>query len=478
MSTNIISQLTKSFKDELFNAITEMDIMDLVNNLGVFQTKMNRSILKLVSGVLSVLDNRITESPERRRNGFLVQKRDVERTLVTPLGELTYKRAYFTDKESGERFYLLDGLIGVERYERITKETIAKILNNACETSYEKAAGISGTDITRQTVSNRLHALGEIVPEFNEEKIACSRFEVFVDEDHVSVRDENGKKRSCQVPVAVVATGVDDSNPKRHNLENTLHLAEFGTNPSAFFNDLYAMMSERYSYRADTPFVVHADGGNWIKHAEEVFPNVSFAMDGFHLNKYKKSIKKYCDAQTKKELDAAIGKEKQEEFEELTARVKETLIDTKDAKEFGELATYFTNNWESIQKRLSGAVVGSCTEAMVSHLTAERISRTPCVWSEEGLAQMAMMRTLRANGGHVKPSDIRVHRDKDEERKMMRERAKKGFEAYNKIIEEERTEIIKAIKERFREDRGTFYIDVASGTQMYLKKLSRVPTNT
>ncbi len=37
---------------------------------------------------------------------------------------------------------------------------------------------------------------------------------------------------------------------------------------------------------------------------------------------------------------------------------------------------------------------------------------------------------------------------------------------------------MKAIKEKFRVDWGTYYIDAASGTRMYLKRLSREPANT
>jgi len=37
---------------------------------------------------------------------------------------------------------------------------------------------------------------------------------------------------------------------------------------------------------------------------------------------------------------------------------------------------------------------------------------------------------------------------------------------------------MKAIKEKFRGDRGTYYIDAAGGTRMYLKRLSGEPANT
>ena len=141
-------------------------------------------------------------------------------------------------------------------------------------------------------------------------------------------------------------------------------------------------------------------------------------------------------------------------------------------------SNYFVNNWKAIQKRLSGAAVGSCTEAMVSHLTAERVSRTPGAWTQEGLSNMTMLRTLMANGEHVEPSNIRVHRDKDAEKERIDLRKRQGYNIYRELIEKERASIAKELKEIYREDRGTYWYDVASGTQILKKILSRVPTTT
>ena len=477
MGNIIISQHVKAFEAELSKAFEDLNYTDLVNNLYEFYTKLQGTVRRFLSGILNAMDNDIAKSEARRKDGFLVHKRDVERTIITPLGDLTYKRSYYKDKATGEYFYLLDQIIGVESYERITKELIAKIIENACEMSYAKAAKYSEANVSRQTVNNRIHALDEIVPQFKGEKINAERFDVFIDEDHVPVRDDTGKTRSRIVPVAVVATGVDKSNPKRHTLENPLSLSEFQVCPDAFFNDLYAMMQQKYDYRATAPMTVHADGGPWIRHIEEVFPNTEFALDGFHLNKYRKAVRKLADKGTGQAIDIALKNGNQERFQDLCERVKGTL-ESKGRETLEANSSFFENNWEAIQKRLSGNEVGSCTEAMVSHLTAERVSRTPCAWSPEGLSNMMMLRTLIANGGHVKPSDVRVCRDKKEEKERIDLRRKEGFKVYNELIKKERASIAKEIKEIYGKNRETNFYDVASGTQLLMRFLSRVPTTT
>ena len=66
----------------------------------------------------------------RREDGITVKERNVPRIWLTELGELTYKRTYFRLRD-GSFVYLLDHVIGVESYERISKELVADILQAA-----------------------------------------------------------------------------------------------------------------------------------------------------------------------------------------------------------------------------------------------------------------------------------------------------------------------------------------------------------
>ena len=57
--------------------------------------------------------------------------------------------------------YLLDRIMGIEKHERITEDAIAKLLEEAVQTSYRrggKAASILD-DLSKQTVKNVIHSL-------------------------------------------------------------------------------------------------------------------------------------------------------------------------------------------------------------------------------------------------------------------------------------------------------------------------------
>ena len=64
------------------------------------------------------------------RKGWNVVKED-EITRTTSLGDITYSRTLFINKETGVRSYLADELLGFEKRELITEDALARILEEA-----------------------------------------------------------------------------------------------------------------------------------------------------------------------------------------------------------------------------------------------------------------------------------------------------------------------------------------------------------
>ena len=75
-----------------------------------FTTGLREETSKFEQGVirdtLELMDEKLRESPERKEK-YEIVKRD-RRTVVTSLGEVTFKRTYFKDRESKEKTYLSD----------------------------------------------------------------------------------------------------------------------------------------------------------------------------------------------------------------------------------------------------------------------------------------------------------------------------------------------------------------------------------
>ena len=71
------------------------------------------------------------------------------------------------------------------------------------------------------------------------------------------------------------------------------------------------------------------------------------------------------------------------------------------------LRKYILNNWDGIEIRKNEPECGSsCTEAQISHVLADRLSRGPKGWSDEGLKYMSRLRVYKVNGEKVTVKNI------------------------------------------------------------------------
>jgi hypothetical protein len=368
---------------------------------------------------------------ERSKDGITIKQRNVPRTVITSIGELTYKRTYYK-QENGSMIYLTDHIIGIEPFERVAKELCAELVQKAASMSMQKAVNVSKVNVSRQTVNNKVLSMNEAVTEINKAKSTPREIHIFADEDHAHLRP----KRSAIVPIVTVTEGIDTTNGKRHRTIEPVHFQGYGMNIHTFVENVIAAIYEKYDMNKVERVIIHADGGKWIKSLGEMLPNAIFVMDGFHLEKYSKKLFSLEGAASYAGvIHKAIKENNFEAFTMYCNSIKRKQ-DEKGTKRLFELFNYFQNNWDSIVERLNGNYCGSCTEPLVSHVLSERLSRTPLAWSKEGLGKMAMLRIFEENGGKVTAKHIRISKSKSERTKDYYA-LKNGFEIYNKYADEQ-----------------------------------------
>ena len=352
----------------------------------------------------------------------------MKRSLETSLGEITYRRTYYETAE-GEYVYLLDHLIGVESYERVSKALCAKLVNLAAEMSYGKSVTVGEAEVSRQMVSNKVNALREVVEDVERVRETPEELHLFADEDHVHLKDG----RNVIVPLVTITEGIDMSNPKRHRLVNPLHIAGYGMEAEAFNDQVEACVYERYDLDKVKRIYIHGDGANRIAALGERFPNASHVLDGFHLEKYLKKLGHYNGAvQRMGAIRAALRDGNWKTYKKLLETIY-TVQTGKDRKNCKNDILYLWNNRQAAHLRYSPEICGSCTESLVSHILSERLSRTPLAWSERGLEKMTMLVVFRKNGRKVTARDIRVsltREELDSEALLRRE----GWNKYNSYM--------------------------------------------
>ena len=117
---NIIQLIAEKVKDTIEESVikvlegeTKLDTIvdtvgDMINNIG----------LDTIGAIIDELNNIVKKSPERS-GIYHIHKSNVSRTLVTRFGELEFNRAYYKNIKDNHYVYILDQLLGIEKYERI-----------------------------------------------------------------------------------------------------------------------------------------------------------------------------------------------------------------------------------------------------------------------------------------------------------------------------------------------------------------------
>jgi len=386
---NSIPEILKEAIEKIQKNLLAETLNDIGTMAKIIHAGMTGAELKILENIIEQMDDALVKGAKalRKEQKITVKERHVKREIGTCLGTLTYYRTYF-QLADGTYAYLLDQMIGVESYERIAKETVAEILQKAGEMSYAKAA--AGTAISKQ---NRditvLVALKEVVAPAEKVRKTPEVLDVFADEDHVHLTP----KGNAIVPLVTITEGMDKSNAKRHKTIHPLHLAEYGMETSAFSENVLAVLTERYDLDQVKEIRLHGDGGRWIQGLGNVLPRCKPVMDGYHIEKRIRTFLRLPGAASyAKVLRESMKEGNLKKFQKYCTVICERQEDKKNREHANEFVYHCTAHWDSITRRMGGQVCGSCTEAQVSHVLSERLSRTPLGWSETGLRQMTMLR--------------------------------------------------------------------------------------
>lgn len=403
----IIQQIAVKAVEEIFESVKITGLSDIGKTIKALTPVVSRTVLSILRAFLEEMDESLVIGAKslRREDGITVKERDISRTWLTELGELTYKRTYFR-LQDGSFVYLLDHIIGVESYERISKELVADILQAATVKSYQQAIDSTKQEISRQTLHNRLVALDDLVMPVERVEKTPETLDIFADEDHVHLTP----KGQAIVPLVTITEGMDVSNPKRHKTIHPIHVAAFGMAPDAFKENVLAVLTERYDLDKVKQINLHADGGSWIQGLQQLIPHSRLVLDGYHLEKELRSFLRLegagCYARVIR--DSMRKEDGYEAFERYCEAIFRKQTTEKGQEKVRDFVEYCANHWSAIVVRMSKETCGSCTEPQVSHVLSDRLSRNPIAWSKEGLNRMTMLVVYTKNGGKVCAEDVRI----------------------------------------------------------------------
>ena len=462
---HIIQQISEKLTKKILEKAYSGGICDIDLLSSSILEDCKSAAREVLEKIVSDLNIKIREDkPSRKARGLILKEKNRDRSLLTELGRLNLPRDYYYDKKEEKYEYILDGVIGLQGYERISAGVRAKLVSMATEVSYAKSAEtVTGDQVSRQCVRECILKLGAIEkrPQPYEPKRKVKELHLFADEDHVHMQRE-GKtkgKKSRMVPLVTVTEGIEEESKGRNRTRNAMYFVDENFDTKALWKSVEGYIGASYDIESIEKIYIHADGGKWITNGLASFSHVIRVMDGFHLEKRLKEMsRKFAGSNLRQRIRAAIERGDRKKLDMLLQEMYARSQDKKQIEFTTKLGKYLTENFEEIRNRLKSDTVGSCTEGQVSHILSTRFSRNPMGWSEEGLGKLSKQRVYIKNKGKIEASDFK---------KKDKSRGDSYREYADRIIEE----ACRGAKDFSIFEKQEPIFDGASGTQMAIRHM-------
>ena len=414
---NIIQQICENMVKSITKILKEEENLNISNLFPVILEECKRTSLEIAKEYINDLNLEIRKDKiKRKKDGLVLKEKDLNRKLITCLGEIEYKRDLYLNKNNREYVKPVDVIFGVTPYERISKDIKAELVDKATFLSYEKSKELVGIpNISRQSVRNAILKSNLKISNKrkNKEKKQVKNLHIYADEDHVHLQKQNKSKGKANqiVPLVTITEGTESIYKSRRKTINPYHIVNNKFDTEALWESVDKYIQNNYDVKGIENIYLHADGGKWIKNGLEDYAQKTFVYDGFHIKKYISIIKKCTNSVNSKRIEALIKSNDREGMKILLSKVCDDVENEKSKKKCINASNYILNNWEGIVNRYILDVPGSCTEGQISHILSSRFSRNPMGWSKEVLGKLSELRVYRKNGNKI---DLNIYSNNDE----------------------------------------------------------------
>lgn len=376
--------------------------------LSTVQSSTREMIRKIIVSTFEEIDNNYKNSPERISK-YYINKSNVSRTLITIVGEITFTRTYYKSKSSNKKFFYLDYIFDLPKYDHYDPVIKAIAINNATNTSQAEASrnisAITGDlkyfmdnssvyNIPRQSIYNWIKEWNtpNIVPQSVE---TPETLYVMADEKYVGAQDI---EKDIMVKCFVTFEDVKDVSKNRRALVNRSVFSCYNSHAWPSFMDYIA---KRYDFSKIKNIALLSDGGTWIKTGIselKLDPNntVKFYLCEFH---FKQAIHHITtDEDERKNLLDIFSNKRKKDFIEAVNKIIEN---NKNREEIiTKKLNYIINNYSSIKSMLK-LNIGSSMESHISHLIASFFASRPKGFSTKRIDQYLKLNDYKNNGINI-----------------------------------------------------------------------------
>lgn len=384
---------------------TGNNYFSLISNI---QTSARELVRNTVVSTFQEIDNDFKESAYRKSRYF-INKSNVERTLITIVGEIRFCRTYYENKLSGNKLFYIDDTFNLPKYDHYDPIVKGIAIKNTFDTSQAQAARDTSAyigdlkyfmdnstinNISRQSVYNW-------IKEWNTPDIVPSSINtpetlyVMADEKYIGSQDID---KDIMVKCFVTFEDVKDISKNRRALVNRSVFSCYDSNAWPLFMDFIA---KKYDFSKIKNIALLGDGGSWIKTGLselrlDTANTIKFYLCEFHFSQAIHHIT--SDEDERFYLLHIFNTKNKKYFQNAVTQI---IVQNPNRKEtITKKLNYIINNYSAIKSMLA-LNIGSSMESHISHLIASLFASRPKGYSTKRIKQYLKLNDYKNNGMNI-----------------------------------------------------------------------------
>ena len=130
---NIIQQIALDLVEKITKKAFEAKISDIDTLASDVLADCKTAACEILEAAVAQLNESIRkEKATRKELGLILKEKNRKRSILTELGTLNLPRDYFFDKTCDRYVFVLDAMLGLQRYERISGNVRTRLVTEAC----------------------------------------------------------------------------------------------------------------------------------------------------------------------------------------------------------------------------------------------------------------------------------------------------------------------------------------------------------
>ncbi len=392
--------ILKDYSQEIEKLLIPYDLKGSAFNLVSLLESTNQAAIKMARHLflqaLRKLDYDFKNQIGRSKRYYIKHQR--ERTIITTIGVITYRRCEYISRYNNKPYCHVDKYLGIGKRQRYGNDICALVYeryadsNSMIKVGKEIGLRISGLllsknrynyQIPRQTIHNILNRIKPIEPLIERVKETPSVLYIMADEKYLSLQQrKNHHKNKVEVKLVVIFEGKEKVTTKASQTKvykpnkrfKYLNKYYFTSIKPNIFEDILNVIDHRYDVTKIKKIILMGDGAKWIKAGVPILKSESidceFHLDLFHclqaLNRIFKDKDYYQMA-----YNYLINDAKEDLFKlidiYLTNNPHLTEVITNNRN-------YLNNNYDYAIKMIKENIVGCAMEQAISHALASPFS--------------------------------------------------------------------------------------------------------